>query len=254
MEIALEVENVFFRIGNRIIFQDLSLTLCRGEALLILGASGSGKSLLLKICAGLIIPDEGRVALGGVDLNAASKETLQALRAKIGFVFQNSALISNMVIFDNVALPVRYHKGGAEEEVRARVDEKMALFGVDRAFDLAIPAHLSLEMHKRAALARAFMLEPELLLLDQPTGGLDSEKAESLAGRIRDYQRKAGASLLEVGSEWPPPGPPADRVGLLEGGRIVAQGTSGEMDDYIERTRKKAPPSESGDSLKIPNF
>jgi len=123
--------------------------------------------------------------------------------------------------------------------VRARVNEKMVLFGVDRAFDLAIPAQLSLEMHRRAALARAFILEPEFLLLDQPTSGLESEKAESLAGRIRDYQRKTGASLLEVGSEWPPPGPPPDRVGFLEDGRIVAEGAVAEMGEYIERARKK---------------
>ena len=109
--------------------------------------------------------------------------------AKVGFVFQNSALISNMAIYDNVALPLRYHKKGSETEVRARVEEKMALFGVDQNFYRSIPAQLSLEMHKRAALARAFILEPELLLLDQPTGGLESEKALGLARIIRDYQK-----------------------------------------------------------------
>jgi phospholipid/cholesterol/gamma-HCH transport system ATP-binding protein len=204
MEIALEVRNVFFRIDHRVIFQDLSFSLRRGEALLILGASGSGKSLLLKICAGLIIPEEGKVILGGMDLALAAKETLQDLRAKVGFVFQNSALISNMAIYDNVALPLRYHKKGSETEVRVRVEEKMALFGVHQNIYRSIPAQLSLEMHKRAALARAFILDPELLLLDQPAGGLESEKAQKLGRITRDYQKRAGASLLEVDSQGLP--------------------------------------------------
>ena len=173
MEIALEVRNVFFRIDHRVIFRDLSFSLRRGEALLILGASGSGKSLLLKICAGLIIPEEGKVTLGGMDLALAPKEALQDLRAKVGFVFQNSALISNMAIYDNVALPLRYHKKGSEAEVQVRVEGKMALFGVHQDIYRSIPAQLSLEMHRCVALARAFILDPELLLLDQPTGGLE---------------------------------------------------------------------------------
>jgi len=243
MEIALEVENVFFRIDHRVIFQDLSFSLRRGEALLILGASGSGKSLLLKICAGLIIPQEGKVTIAEVDLASAPKETLQNLRAEVGFVFQNSALISNMAVYDNVALPLRYHKKWSETEVRARVEEKLALFGVDRTFDRSIPANLSQEMHKRASLARAFILDPGILLLDQPHSGLESESAQKLARIIRDYQKKAGASLLEVGSEWPPPGPPLDRVGLLENGRIVAEGAMEEMKSQIERLRNSRTPS-----------
>ncbi len=213
---------------------------------MILGASGSGKSLLLKICAGLIIPEEGKVTLGGMDLALAPKEALQDLRAKIGFVFQNSALISNMAIYDNVALPLRYHKKGSEAEVQVRVEEKMALFGVHQDIYRSIPAQLSLEMHRRAALARAFILDPELLLLDQPTGGLESEKAQRLGRIIRDYQKKAGASLLEVDSEWPPPGPPGDRVGVLEDGHIVAEGTVEEMKSYFEKLRNSATPSSRG--------
>ena len=235
MEIALEVRNVSFRLDPRMIFQDLNFRLSRGEALFVVGGSGSGKSLLLRICAGLIYPEQGSVTLGGVDLKTAPQGEIQDLRARIGFVFQDSALISNMAIYDNVALPLRYHKKWTEAQVRARVEEKMDLFGVDRSFDWSIPAMLSLEMRKRAALARALILEPEFLLLDQPTGGLEREIAQSLSQIIRDYQQRTGASLLEVGSEVPHRGDYADRIGLLEGGRIAAEGTVEEMQSYMER-------------------
>jgi phospholipid/cholesterol/gamma-HCH transport system ATP-binding protein len=238
MEVALEVRKVSLRIEDRMIFRDLNFRLGRGEVLYILGASGSGKSLLIKICIGLIIPEEGEVTLGGVDVASAPKKILQELRTQVGFVFQGSALLSNMAVYDNVALPLRYHTKWSEEEIRSRVGEKMALFGVDRALDRSIPAQLSLEMHKRVALARAFVQDPEFFMLDQPTSGLESEKARSLARVIRQYQKIRGASLLEVGSEWPFPGPPADRVGLLEGGCIVAEGTPEEMAGHMEKVRR----------------
>jgi len=239
MEIALEVRNVSFLLDPRVIFQDLNLRLPRGEALFVVGGSGSGKSLLLRICAGLIYPDQGSVTLGGVDLKTASKGEVQDLRARIGFVFQDSALISNMAIYDNVALPLRYHKKWTEAEMRARVEEKMDLFGVDRSLDWSIPALLSLEMRKRAALARALVLEPEFLLLDQPTDGLEREIAQGLSQIIREYRRRTGASLLEVGSEYPHRGDYTDRIGLLEGGRISAEGTAENMRSYMEKAVKR---------------
>jgi phospholipid/cholesterol/gamma-HCH transport system ATP-binding protein len=238
MEIALEVWNASFHLDSRVIFRDLNFLLPKGQALFVLGGSGSGKSLLLRLCAGLILPEKGKVTLGGTDLKTAPREEIQELRARIGFVFQDSALISNMALYDNIALPLRYHKKGTEDEVRARVAEKMELFGVDRSFEWSLPAALSLEMHKRAALARAFMLEPEFLLLDQPTSGLETEVEQSLNRIIRDYQQRRGASLLEVGSEYPLAGKNADRIGLLEGGRITTEGTREEVGAYLEKAKK----------------
>ena len=234
MEIALQARNVSFRIDRRVIFEDLEFSLAKGEALFIVGGSGSGKSLLLRICAGLIFPDSGKVILGGVDLQAAARRESHELRARIGFVFQDSALISNMAIFDNIALPLRYHKKYTEKEVQARVEEKMGLFGVDRAVDWSIPAMLSLEMRKRAALARAFVLDREFLFLDQPTSSLETEVAQILRQIIRDYQKRRGASLLEVGSEYSLLGEYADRIGVLERGRIGVQGTVEEMQSFLE--------------------
>ncbi len=238
MDMALEVRNVSLRMDSRPIFRELNFQLRKGEAFFILAASGSGKSLLLRICAGLILPDQGSVGVNGIDLGSASKQTLEKLRTGMGYVSQPSGLLSNMAIYDNVALPLRYHTSMDEAEVGRKVGEKMALFGVDREFDRLIPARLSLEMQKRVVLARALVLDPELLLLDQPTSGLDSRQAHHVAGVIREYQRKRGATILQVSSEWPPFGAPFDRNGILEGGRIRAEGTAEEIQAYVERTKK----------------
>ena len=109
MDIILEARDLFFSIDGREIFQGLNLRLRRGEIYIILGASGSGKSVLLKLLSGLLLPVKGSVEIEGIDLTTASKEALEAMRVKMGFVFQDAALISNMSIFDNVALPLRYH-------------------------------------------------------------------------------------------------------------------------------------------------
>ncbi|MCX5906050.1 MAG: ATP-binding cassette domain-containing protein, partial [Deltaproteobacteria bacterium] len=177
MAYTLEVQDVSLRLNDRMIFKDLSFRLAAGESYLMLGAGGSGKTLLLKLCADLLTPEKGKIIMEGVDLASAAKEVLQTLRPKIGFVFQDSALISNMAVFDNVALPLRYHQRWNPREIRARVEEKMALFGVDRAFDRSIPSQLSQDMRKRVALARALALEPRLLFLDEPTGGLGPQAA-----------------------------------------------------------------------------
>ena len=238
MDFALEVRNVFFQSEGRALLRDLSLSVRRGGFFLVLGASGSGKSLLLKVCAGLLPPDAGQVRIGGIDPAECSREALRKLRARTGFVFQNSALISNMVVYDNIALPLRYHRGDAEDEVRRRVVEVMGLMGVDEALSHLLPSRLSLEMRKRVALARALVLKPEILFLDQPGDGFGPEKTRMLWEVLRRVQRDWGAAILGVSSEWSFAGSAADRVGILEGGRISAEGTLEEMRAVLERSRE----------------
>jgi phospholipid/cholesterol/gamma-HCH transport system ATP-binding protein len=239
MDIVLEPHDVAFHFDGRQIFQALNFRLQRGEIYLVLGTSGSGKSVFLKLCSGLLPPAKGKVEIEGINLDTAPKETLQAIRMKIGFIFQEAALISNMSIYDNVALPLRYHTGLKEDEVQARVAEKMALFEVDRQYDRSIPAQLSLGMRKRAAFARALVLEPTILFLDEPATGLGGD-AEALVFRgLKEYHRKTRASLLMVISGGLSVFPFADRIGLLENGRIVAEGSAREMQ---ERMAKMHPP------------
>ncbi len=233
MDIVLEARDLAFSLAGRQIFQNLNFRLRRGEFYVVLGASGSGKSVLLKLCSGLFSPANGRVEIEGINLATASKKVSQAMRMKMGFVFQEAALISNMSIYDNVALPLRYHTGLKEAEVQARVAEKMDLFEVDRQYDRSIPAQLSLGMRKRAALARALVLEPELLFLDEPGTGLGGEAEYLVFKVLKEYHRQTRASFLMVTSERHSAFTIADRIGLLENGRIVAEGSAQEMQERL---------------------
>ena len=244
MDIVLEARDLSFRLDGREVFQDLNFRLRRGEIYVLLGGSGSGKSILLKLLSGLLSPEKGRVEMEGIDLAAASREALEAIWVKMGFVFQDAALISNMSIFDNVALPLRYHTDLPESEVKAQVSEKMDLCEVDRKYDRSIPAQLSLGMRKRAALGRALVLEPELLFLDEPAAGLGAE-AESLIVRIlKSYQGREQASVLMATGEWLSAFSLADRVGFLDHGRIVAEGPPPEMLAKLGKIQKSGSPSE----------
>ncbi|MDI6754403.1 MAG: ATP-binding cassette domain-containing protein [Thermodesulfobacteriota bacterium] len=238
MNIVLEARDLDFSLDGRQIFQNLNFSLRRGEIYVVLGASGSGKSVLLKLFSGLLSPARGNVEIEGINLATASREALQAIRVKMGFVFQDAALISNMSIYDNVALPLRYHTGIKESEVKARVAEKMAFFEVDRQYDRSIPAQLSLGMRKRVALARALVLEPELLFLDEPASGLGAEADRLAFGVLKKYREQARASLLVATSEWLSAFTIAHRIGLLESGRIVAEGPAREMQDSLNKMKQ----------------
>ena len=241
MDIVLEGRDLAFGVDGRELLQGLNLELRRGEIYAVLGPSGSGKSVLLKILCGLLTPEKGSTVIEGIDLATATKEELQAIRVKMGFVFQDAALISNMSIYDNVALPLRYHTGLSESEIQTRVSEKMTLFEVDRKFDRSLPAQLSLGMRKQVALARALVLEPALLFLDEPATGLGAEAGRWIGGVLRSYQEKFQATLLLVTSEWVSASTLADRIGFLERGRIVAEGTAQKMQAELKKMKPSDP-------------
>ncbi len=159
----IEAQQVSFYLDSRPILQDFNFRLNKGEAYLLIGPSGSGKSVLLKILSGLFLAAQGSVKIAGIDLAKASPQVFQELRVKMGFVFQEAALISNMCLYDNIALPLRYHTSLSEREIKIKIDEKMGELQIDRQADFLLPAQLSMEMRKRAALARALILEPDLL-------------------------------------------------------------------------------------------
>jgi phospholipid/cholesterol/gamma-HCH transport system ATP-binding protein len=237
MDIIVEGIDLSFAIDERKIFKGLNLCLQRGEIYGIVGASGSGKSLLLKLLNGLVVPQEGVVRVEGINLADASKEELRALRVKIGCVFQEGALISNMTTLDNVALPLRYHTNLKESEVQERIAEVMGLFEVDRQCDRLIPAQIGLEMRKRAALARALVLKPSLMFLDEPTAGLDPEADGLIFKALKDYQEENRATFLIVTSESSAGFAMAHRIGFLGKGRIMGEGDPEKMRRHLKRIK-----------------
>jgi phospholipid/cholesterol/gamma-HCH transport system ATP-binding protein len=244
MDTILEAQDLAFSLAGTKIFQHFHFRLQRGELYALWGPSGSGKSILLKLCSGLFPPAQGKVEIEGINLATASKDSLRAMRMKMGFIFQEAALISNMSIYDNIALPLRYHTALTESEVRTRVAQKMALFQVDRQYDRSIPAQLSLGMRKRAALARALILEPKLLFLDEPGIGLGGEGESLLSKVLKDYHGKTGATLLMATTDRLFALALAERIGVLDRGRLVAEGSAREMRDRL--APPQSPDSASG--------
>ncbi len=237
MEFVLEGMDLSLVMDGKKIFEGLNLRLRHGEAYGLVGLSGSGKSVLLKVLYGLIFPFGGMLRIQGINVAEASKEEMRALRVKTSFVFQEAALISNMSIYDNVAHPLRYHTDLKEKEIYGRIAEVMGLFEVDRRFDRSIPAQISLEMRKRVALARALVLTPSLVFLDEPTAGLEAETDRLIFEVLKNYRDTTRASFLIATSESSAAFALADRIGLLGQGRIIAEGPPEKMLGELKRIK-----------------
>ena len=196
MDRILEVRNLSYAIGSKDLFRNLNLEIYAGDAYALWGPGGSGRSSLLRLVTGLLPLAEGSVRIDGIDLAAASRETLRGLRLRMGVVFQEGALLNNMSIYDNIALPLRYHTDLPEGEVGGRVGKIMDLFEIDRENERAIPAQVSTGVRKRAAFARALILNPPLLFLDEPALGLEKEAALQIVQILKGYRERHGATLF----------------------------------------------------------
>jgi phospholipid/cholesterol/gamma-HCH transport system ATP-binding protein len=196
-EPLVRVVGLTMAFGNEVVQRDLDFDIRRGEVLAIVGASGCGKSTLLRHLIGLQEPASGQVLYGDQDLNQADEETLAALRRRFAVMFQAGALWSSMTVGENVMLPLRLFTDTPAEERERQARWKLALVGLEDAFDLE-PAELSGGMRKRAAIARALALDPELLYLDEPSSGLDPFSAGRLDGLILNLRRHLGTTVVMV--------------------------------------------------------
>lgn len=221
----IKTEDVHKSFGKNHVLRGISLDFPVGTTTVILGGSGSGKSVLMKHLIGLLAPDEGRVIVDGEDIAKLEGEELTRLRAKFGMVFQWAALFDSMNVLENVAFPLREHrKDLAEDEIRALVAEKLALFGLE-GIEEKYPADLSGGMRKRVGLARAIVMDPKIVLYDEPTTGLDPITTDYVDEMIKRAKDQLSVTSVVISHDIASTFNIADRIAFLYAGEIVAYGS-----------------------------
>ena len=228
-EDVVVVEGLTTRLGSHVVHDGIDLVVRRGEIASIIGGSGSGKTTLLRTLIGLSAPTAGRVRVLGQDLSTLNARADRALRERWGVLFQGGALFSSLPVFENVAVPLRELHLFDEATVFAVVMAKIEMVGLGPADAAKLPAQLSGGMVKRAGLARALALDPELLFLDEPTSGLDPAAAAAFQSLIRDLRRDLDLTVVMVTHDLDTLAALSDRVAALADGRLVATGTLAEV-------------------------
>jgi phospholipid/cholesterol/gamma-HCH transport system ATP-binding protein len=206
------------------VLRGLDLDIPRGQTVVVLGGSGSGKSVLLRHAIGLHRPDAGNVWVDGVDITELGEDQLIESRKKVGMLFQAGALFDSMTVFDNVAFSLREHTARSESEIRQRVEEVLQLVELEGVEEL-MPADLSGGMRKRVALARAIALAPQALLYDEPTTGLDPVTSNTINRLIRSLQGRLGVTSVVVTHDIRSAFAVGDRIAFLSEGSILFEGT-----------------------------
>jgi phospholipid/cholesterol/gamma-HCH transport system ATP-binding protein len=222
------VENLEKRFGNTVVLSDVNLRIERSEIAVIIGGSGAGKTTLLRLLIGLDRPTRGKVVVGGVDVSGMSERKLNEARRKFGMVFQYSALLDSMTVFENVAFPLREHTKLKARDIKEKVQDKLKLLGLE-GNDAKFPSQLSGGMRKRVGLARALMLEPEVLVYDEPTSGLDPITSRLVDEMILETRERFGVTSVVISHDMAGALQLADRIYVLDKGHIAAEGTPREL-------------------------
>jgi phospholipid/cholesterol/gamma-HCH transport system ATP-binding protein len=229
---AIRLENVSKAFEANAVLRSLSLAVPAGHACCILGRSGTGKSVALKHVIGLIHPDEGRIFVEGEEITHLRGRDIARVRRRMGFLFQNAALFDSISVGENVAFPLRRHTRLGETDIRRRAAGKLADVGLESSYD-TMPAELSGGMRKRVGLARAMALDPSILLVDEPSAGLDPITSEEI-DQLLLARRRAGTTLLVVTHNIPSARALGDRLIVLHEGRVIAEGTARELETNPE--------------------
>ena len=225
---AVRLDHVTKRFGDRAVLDDVSFDIAPGKAFCLLGRSGTGKSVTLRSIVGLVRPDSGKVLVDGRDITALAGRELGDVRKHMGFLFQNAALFDSMTVGENVEFPLRRHTDLPHKEIRARAQQKLAAVGLEQDYD-KMPADLSGGMKKRAGLARAMALDPSILLVDEPSAGLDPITSREIDDLLLETKR-GGTTLAIVTHNIPSARVIGDDFGVLHEGRLVARGSLDDLD------------------------
>ncbi|MEW6684971.1 MAG: ABC transporter ATP-binding protein [Candidatus Edwardsbacteria bacterium] len=224
----IEIQNLYKKFHRQKVLQGVNLTIERGETLVIIGRSGCGKSVLLKHLIGLLKPDHGSILVDGVDVAEVNKSELFELRRRFGMLFQGSALFDSMTVGENVGLGLQEHTDLSLTKISEMVKEKLALVGLIGVENMR-PAELSGGMKKRVGLARAIAMEPEYILYDEPTTGLDPIMADQINNLIIELRKKLGITSIAVTHDMVSAYKIADRIAMLHEGKVIYIGTPEEI-------------------------
>ncbi len=228
-EPIIQIKDVYKSFGDNPVLRGINLDVEPGTTLVILGGSGSGKSVLMKHMIGLLKPDKGQVIIDGEDIVPFNEQQLGVVRKKFGMVFQGAALFDSMTVFENVSFPLNEHdKKIKEPEARKIVAEKLAVVGL-KDVEEKFPDELSGGMRKRVGLARAIILNPKIVLYDEPTTGLDPITTDYVDEMILDAKKHLGITSVVISHDIASAFKVADQIAFLYQGQIVAKGTPKEM-------------------------
>jgi phospholipid/cholesterol/gamma-HCH transport system ATP-binding protein len=224
----VEVRGVYKSFASRPVLSAIDITFMRGEISVIIGGSGTGKTTLLRLLIGLEKPDRGSILIAGQDIVPLGDAEMNRVRRKFGMVFQYAALLDSMTVLENVAFPLREHTKLSEREIRERVRAKLADLGLNDV-EHQFPSQLSGGMRKRVGLARALMLEPELVVYDEPTSGLDPFTTELVDEMIVSTRTRLNLTSIVISHDMASALRIADRIHLLAEGQVAGSGTPDEL-------------------------
>ena len=233
-EPVLEIRHLYKSFGANKVLIDFNLKIAKGESVVVLGKSGSGKTVLIKCVIGLIMPDKGSITMFGQNIPELGEEDLDKLRAKVGFLFQSNALYDSMTVRGNLEFPLRRHWiRFSQAEVHKLVEEALEDVGLAHTINM-MPAELSGGMRKRIALARTLILKPEIILYDEPTTGLDPITGKEIIELMNKIQEKYHTTSIIISHDMNCVRMASDRIVVLIDGRFYAGGTYQELQNHTD--------------------
>jgi phospholipid/cholesterol/gamma-HCH transport system ATP-binding protein len=226
--IKIRVVSLHKSFGEKDVLHGINIEVRQGESMVVIGGSGSGKTVLIKCIIGLMRPDQGEIHVDGLEITSLDEKRMNEVRKKFGMLFQGGALFDSMTVWENVGFGLRQQNRLSEEEIRRVASEKLALVGLKNVEDL-MPAELSGGMRKRVSLARAIVMEPEILLYDEPTTGIDPIMADAINDLIVQMKEKLNVTSIAITHDMKSAYKIADRIAMLYQGKIIEVGTPGEI-------------------------
>lgn len=242
--LLIEFKKVTKRFGDRVVLNESDLQINEGQVTVLIGKSGSGKSVLLKHIIGLMTPDSGEIYFRGRPIRDMNKKEWNRVMSRISYMFQNNALFDSLTVYENIALPLRQTTLLSKKEIRTKVIARATQMEIESEVQ-KFPSELSGGMQKRVALARALVTDPEIVLFDEPTTGQDPVRRNAILGMIAEYQKRIGFTAVLISHDIPDVFFIANRVLVLYEGKIVFQGTTQDLerfkhpivDEYIRSIR-----------------